>query len=141
MSNLKDILPFTKMKLFIFFIVFVFIYIFLKPSTKTNTIKHRDYHTHCSKTTSTYEESQFIDLESELVMDKHIHPSVVKYDIKGHSHNTDSERIRKPETLEDYNKDNIYIAKYDRHLEYLLKAFVILAVLTSMAVFNVALAF
>jgi hypothetical protein len=141
MLHFKDILPLTKMKLFTNIIVFVFIYIFLKPSTKTNTINHKDYHTHCLKTTSIYEESQYIDLESELEINKHIHPSAVRYNVKGHSHNSESEKIPKPKTIEDYKKDNIYVAKYDRPLEYLLKAFVILTVITSMVVFNVAIAF
>lgn len=138
MSNFKDILPLTKMKMFTNGIVLIFIYIFLKPTTKTYTIQNKDYHTHCFKTTNITEESKYIDLESDI--NNHIHKPTVKYSIKGHSHGLKSNVIPKPKEPENYNENNIYVAKYDRHLEYLLKAFVIIVVITSMAVFNVALA-
>jgi hypothetical protein len=139
MSNFKDIVPLTKTKVFTNVIVFIFIYIFLKPTTQDTTIKHKDYHTHCVKTTTLSKDSQYIDLESDF--ESHIHKNVVKHNVQGHSHNPDSKRIPILKTPENYNKNNLYVARYDRHLEYLLKAFVVLVVLTSMLVFNAMVSF
>nr|QOI90337.1 hypothetical protein HWQ62_00200 [Pyramimonas orientalis virus] len=129
MSNFKDIIPLTKTKIVINAMVLVFMYIFLKPSTR-NTIQNKNYHTHCSRIQIISEESEYTDLGNT----KHTHDPIVMQQ-HAHSHDNSNKNVPRLNRVSNSN-DNIYNAGYDRFLEYLLKAFVIMIVITSTAVFN-----
>lgn len=136
MLKLTEVFSFTRINLYINIIVLFFLIIYLKPKQKTHTIQDNDFHTHCMKSKTIQEESEYVDLENDY---KHVHniDPIVRYTIKGHSH--DLGESRKMYNMNNNKKDNIYEAKYDRHLEYLLKGFVLVAVLISTVVVNVNL--
>ena len=134
MLKWTEIFSFTRINLYINIIVLLFFIIFLKPKQDTYTIQDKNFHTHCMKSITTSEESAYVDLENE---DKHNHniDPIVKYNLKGHAHELGE--TRKTINMNNNKSDNIYEAKYDRHLEYLIKGFVVVAVLISTVVVNV----
>ena len=136
MLKLTEIFSFTRINLYINIIVLLFFIIYLRPKHDTYTIQDKNFHTHCMKSIITREESEYVDLENN---DKHNHniDPIIKYNIKGHSHEVGE--TSKMYNMNNNKTDNIYEAKYDRHLEYLLKGFVVIAVLISTVVVNVNL--
>lgn len=136
MLKLTEVFSFTRINLYINIIVFFFLIIYLKPKQKTHTIQDSTFHTHCIKSKIIQEESKYVDLENDDIHNHDIDP-IIKYNIKGHSHGVGE--TSKMYNMNNNNKDNIYEANYDRHLEYLLKGFVVVAVLISTVVVNVNL--
>jgi len=136
MLKLPEMFSLTRINLYINIIVFIFFIIYLKPKQKTHTIQDTSFHTHCVKSIDKVEESEYIDLEND---DKHNHniDPIIEYNIKGHSHEVGE--TSKMYDMNNNRNSNIYEAKYDRHLEYLLKGFVVVMVLISIIVVNVNL--
>ena len=142
MWKIVEKFSFTKINLYINIIVILFIYIFLKPTTSEFTIKAKNYHTHCIRDERTVkvinEENEYVDLEEDGDVVVHTHRP--EYNRVGvHSHTMNDELVRKPLPALYYDKDNIYSARYDRHLEYMLKGIVIVVVLISTVAINRAL--
>tara|TARA_Y100000385_G_scaffold280878_1_gene332726 strand:- start:34 stop:453 length:420 start_codon:yes stop_codon:yes gene_type:complete len=136
MLKFTEVFSFTRINLYINIVVLFFFIIFLKPKQNTYTIQDNNFHTHCIKSIITEEASRYIDLEND---ERHVHREdpIIKYNIKGHTH--DMGETAKMYNMNNNNRDNIYEAKYERHLEYLLKGFVVIAVLISTVVLNVNL--
>lgn len=139
MWKIVEKFSFTKINLYINIIVIYFIFVFLKPTTSEFTIKNTDYHTHCikdrRKVEVVNEENVYVDLEDDM----HTHPPEFNKHVGVHSHKMNDEMVRKPQSALYYDKDNIYSAKYDRYLEYIVKGIVIAIVLISTVVLNRAL--
>ena len=136
MLKLAEIFSFKRLNVYINITVLLFFVIYLKPKQDTYTIQDKNFHTHCMKSIITREESEYVDLENDNKHNHNIDP-IIKYNIKGHSH--DVGETRKMYNMNNNKIDNIYEAKYDRHLEYLLKSFVVIAVLVSTVVMNMNL--
>lgn len=136
MSKLTEIFSFTRINLYINILVFFFFIIYLKPKQKTNTIQDSNFHTHCIKSKIIQGESEYVDLENDY---EHVHDidPIIKYNVKGHSH--EAGKSSKMYNMNNNKTSNIYEANYDRHLEYIIKGFVVVAVMISTLVVNVSL--
>ena len=136
MYNLSKLISFQKVNVYINITVIIFLIIFLKPDRKnTYTIRDKNYHTHCMKKTRNVEESEGIDLAVEESR-RHNHEVLPEYTITGHSHLTNTPYPPKPKKVRFADDHNIYQAKYDIHLLYLIKGLVVIAVILSTIVFN-----
>lgn len=144
MSNWVNILSFTKINLYMNIIVVMFLIIFLKPTEHEFNIQNKNYHTHCQKQVS---KKLLIDLEThnEDVDNTDYNTNNTDHNhinkdtgiiFTGHSHELFDHKIKKPRLVENYNPKNIYESTYNRHLEYLLKGFVVIIVIISTVVMN-----
>lgn len=133
---------FSKTNIFINVVVMLFIYIFLKPDISASsqfTIKNPNYHTHCVK------RGQQVKVNDDTIVDlertdesTHNHPNLYGSSgyVAGHSHTKEDHTTIRPQPVIHYDPDNIYTAKYDRSLEYVLKGMVVTVVLISAVVLN-----
>jgi len=137
MVNLSKLFSFKKVNVYINFIVVIFLIIFLRPNKENiYTIRNTDYHTHCVKETKIYEESEYIDLSLNATR-SHNHEVEPEYRIMGHSHETNTPKPPKLKKVRFADQENLYQAKYDIHLLYIIKGLVVIAVIMSTIIFNV----
>lgn len=137
MLELKEIFSFRRVNLYINAFVLIFLIVFLRPNHNEYTIKNKDFHTHCIKTETTIHETDInhIDLDNVNVHSHVLNPSVT-YEMRGHSHDLDNIDEASPMNVVNYDPNNVYETKYDRHLEYILRGFVVVSVLISAVVIN-----
>ena len=121
-----------KPKLYMNVVVVIFLLIFMRPSREQiYTIKNKNYHTHCVKKVTTTEESKYLDLSNE---DDHRHSDKIEMSVMGHSHKANESPKMKDVVY--HNDNNIYEAKYDLQLYYLLKGLVVVTVIISTIIMN-----
>lgn len=139
MLILSKMFSLQRVNIYLNITVVLFLIIFLQPSKneKAYTIRNNNYHTHRVKETTKYGmDTEYVDLSVVNPHRHHVKEDDVVHSVQHHSHEPGAVKIPKLKKVRFHDDKNIYEAKYDLHLLYLIKALVVFIVLLCTVIFH-----